>query len=135
MFSGGDILEISYKHPTLGSVVLFPKSAEDFTLDPGGFRSNDDANMITASGEMIDQINRVRWSMEGPVGWDMAVKDELAQMSRLSASPILADWTFTHINGTIWGGKGKPVGDLNGNTNTAQMSLKIAGERNLVPIS
>jgi hypothetical protein len=56
-------------------------------------------------------------------------------MSRLSASPILADWTFTHINGTIWGGKGKPVGDLNGNTNTAQMSLKIAGERNLVPIS
>jgi hypothetical protein len=135
MFSGGDILEISYKHPTLGSGVLFPKSAEDFTLDPGGFRSNDDANMITASGEMIDQINRVRWSMEGPVGWDMAVKDELAQMSRLSASPILADWTFTHINGTIWGGKGKPVGDLNGNTNTAQMSLKIAGERNLVPIS
>lgn len=135
MFSGGDILEISYKHPTLGSGVLFPKSAEDFTLDPGGFRSNDDANLVTASGEMIDQINRVRWGMEGPIGWDMAVKDELSQMRKLAASPVLADWTFTHINGTIWGGKGKPVGDIQGNTNTAQMSIKVAGGGELVPIS
>jgi hypothetical protein len=135
MFSGGDLLEISYKHPTLGSGVLFPKSSEDGTVDPGGYRSNDDANMITGDGQMIDQVNRVRWSFEGTVGWDMAVQDELDQMRKLSASSVQADWTITHINGTIWGGKGKPVGDIQGNTNTAQMPLKIAGGGQLTKIS
>lgn len=135
MFSGGDILEISYKHPTLGSGVWFPKSSEDFTIDPGGYRANDDANMVTGDGQMIDQINRVRWSGEGTVAWDMSVKNEIEQARKLSASPILADWTVTHANGTIWGGKGKPVGDIQGNANSAQMSVKLAGGGELVPIS
>jgi len=127
MFTGGDILEISYKHPTLGTGTWFPKSSEDGTVDPGGLRSSDDANMVTSSGQMIDQMNRVRWSFEGVVAWDMATNDELNQARALASSPILADWTVTHINGTVWGGKGKPVGDINGNTNSAQMSVKIAG--------
>ena len=135
MFSGGDILEISYKHPTLGSGVLFPKSSEDGTLDPGGYRSNDDANGITGDGQNIRQINRVRWSFESTVGWDMALQDEVDQMRKLAASPVDADWTFTHINGTIWGGKGAPVGDIQGNTNTAQMSIKISGGGQLTKIS
>lgn len=127
MFTGGDILEISYKHPTLGSGTWNPKSSEDGTLDPGGSRSNDDANMITGNGQMIDQINRVRWSFEGVVAWDQAVSDELEQARKLAASPVLSDWTITHANGTIWGGKGKPVGDIKGNTNTTQMSIKLSG--------
>ena len=135
MFVGGDITEISYKHPTLGSGVFFPKSSEDGTYDPGGYRSNDDANMVTGDGQMIDQINRVRWSFEGTVGWDTSIQNEVEQMSKLSGSPVLADWIITHINGTVWGGKGKPVGDIQGNTNTAQMSLKLAGTGKLVKIS
>ena len=134
MFTGGDILEISYKHPTLGAGTWFPKSAEDFTVDPGGYRSGDDANMVTSNGQMIDQMNRVRWSMEGPVAWDMAVNDELNQARLLASSPILADWTITHINGTVWGGKGKPVGDIQGNTNSSQMSIKISGGGQLTKI-
>lgn len=134
MFSAGDILEISYKHPTLGTGTWFPKSAEDSTVDPGGLRSNDDANMITANGQFIDQINRVRWSFEGAVAWDMVINDELNQARALASNPILADWTFTHINGTVWGGKGKPVGDINGNTNTAQISIKISGGGQLTKI-
>lgn len=134
MFTGGDILEISYKHPTLGTGTWFPKSSEDGTVDPGGLRSSDDANMVTSSGQMIDQMNRVRWSFEGVVAWDMATNDELNQARELASSPILADWTVTHINGTVWGGKGKPVGDINGNTNSAQMSVKIAGGGQLTKI-
>lgn len=135
MFSGGDILEISYKHPTVGAGTWFPKSSEDGTVDPGGYRAADDANMITGSGDMIDQINRVRWSFEGVVSWDMATVNELEQARLLAASPVLADWTITHINGTVWGGKGKPVGDINGNTNTAQMPIKLAGGGLLTKIS
>jgi hypothetical protein len=135
MFSGGDILEISYKHPVLGSGVFFPKSSEDGTFDPGGYRSDDDANSITGDGQMIDKINRVRWSFESNVAWDMSVQDEVGQMIALAASPVLADWTVTHINGTIFGGKGKPVGDIQGNTNSAQMKLKLAGGGKMVKIS
>jgi hypothetical protein len=135
MFTGGDILEISYKHPTVGAGTWFPKSSEDGTNDPGGYRSADDANMVTSDGQMIDQMNRVRWSFEGVVAWDMATNDELNQARLLTSSPILADWTITHINGTVWGGKGKPVGDINGNTNTAQMSVKLAGGGLLTKIS
>lgn len=135
MFTGGDLLEISYKHPVIGEGTWFPKSNEDGTADFGGYRSNDDANMITGDGQMIDQMNRVRWSFEGTVAWDTATNDELNQARLLASSPVLADWTVTHINGTVWGGKGKPVGDIQGNTNTAQMSIKISGGGQLTKIS
>ncbi|MDD5013663.1 MAG: hypothetical protein PHW73_00995 [Atribacterota bacterium] len=135
MFVGGDLIEISYKHPTLGSGTWFPKAGEDGTFDPGGYRAEDDANATTGDGQMIDKINRVRWSVEAVVAWDMAVNDELDQARKLSESPVLADFTITHISGVIWGGKGKPVGDIQGNSNSAQMSIKLAGGGRLTKIS
>lgn len=124
---GGDIIEITYNHPTLGSGILFPKAAEDSTFDPGGFVSNDDANGVDGSGEMIDQLSRKRWSFEGTVAWDMNTREDLDKIQSLSNDPVLAEWTVSHINGTVWGGTGKPVGDLQGNGNAATFSLKIAG--------
>jgi hypothetical protein len=124
---GGDILEITYNHPTLGSGVIYPKSAEDSTFDLGGFRSADDANMIDGGGRMIDQMNRVRWSLESTVAWDMNSSLELEKVVALAKSPVLADWTISHINGSVYSGKGKPVGDLQGNGNAATFTLKIAG--------
>lgn len=135
-YIGGDILEITYNHPTLGSGTIFVKSNEDSTLNSGGYRSNDDNNMITGDGQMIDHINRVRWSYESaPVAWDMTDKNEVEKLAAMAASPVLADWTITHISGAIWGGKGKPVGDVNGATNTAQVTLKLAGSGVLKRIS
>ena len=32
---GGDIVELTFNHPTLGSGIIFPKSAEDSTFDLG----------------------------------------------------------------------------------------------------
>ncbi len=134
-FVGGDITEITYNHPVIGSGTLFCKANEDGTLDLGGFRSNDDANSITGDGRMIDQINRVRGSFEAPpIAWDMVGENELQKLADMSRSPVLADWTISSISGSIWGGKGKPVGDIQGATNTAQITLKIAFE-NLKRIS
>lgn len=127
MAVGGDIIEITFNHPTLGSGIIFPKSAEDSTFDPGGFTSNDDDNMIDGSGEMIDQLNRKRWSFEDTIAWDMNTREDLDKMQDLQSDPVLADWTITHINGTVWGGTGKPVGDLKGNGNAATFPLKLAG--------
>lgn len=127
MFTGGDILEISYKHPSLGTGTFFPKAGEDLTVDPGGYRSEDKEDGITGDGQMIDTISRKRWSMEGTIAWDTNSQDELAQIAKLQASPEMATWTFTHINGTVWGGKGKPVGDAKGSSKDATLKIKVAG--------
>lgn len=127
MAVGGDILEITFNHPTIGTGVIFPKSSEDSTFDTGGPRSNDDANMVTASGEMIDQMNHVRWSVETTVAWDMNTREDLEKVVQLASHPVPAQWTFSHINGAVYGGTGKPVGDLQGNGNAATFTLKVSG--------
>lgn len=132
---GGDIIEVTYNHPTLGTGTLFPKSNEDSTYDVGGFRSNDDANMVDGGGNFIDQLNRQRWSFELVVAWDKDLSpDTLTAISNLSESPELAEWTFTHINGTVYGGTGKPVGDIQGSGNAATISFKVAGGGKLTTI-
>lgn len=127
-YTGGDVLEITYNHPTIGSGVIFCKSNEDFNLDPGGFRTNDDANSIASNGKAVRQINRVRGSVEGTIAWDMTDNDELDKLSQLAGNPLSADWTIESITGEIWGGSGFPVGDVMGNLNTALITLKLAFE-------
>jgi hypothetical protein len=124
---GGDITEITYNHPTLGSGVIYPKAAEDSTINPGGFRGNDDNNMVDGGGRNIRQLNRSRWSVETTVAWDNNVGLELEKMVALAGDPVEADWTITHISGTVWGGTGAPVGDMDGNGNQATFTLKISG--------
>lgn len=124
---GGDILEITYNHPKHGSGTIFPKAAEDSTINLGGLRSADDANMVTGNGEMIDQMNNTRWSVETVVAWDMNVRAELEKLNDLAGDPVPASWTFTHVSGVIYGGSGKPVGELGGNGNQATFQLKVAG--------
>lgn len=127
MATGGDIVEVTFNHPTLGTGTLLPKANEDSTYNLGGFRSNDDNNGITGSGEIIDQINNTRWSFGVVCAWDMNNRDDLDKVSQLAASPVMADWTITHANGVVHGGKGKPVGDYEGNGNAATFELKVSG--------
>lgn len=135
MATGGDIIEITYNHPTLGSGTIFAKSNEDSTFDLGGFRSNDDSEMIDGSGAMIDQINQKRWKFAVVVSWDMNANNELDKIVQLAGSPVQADWTFSSINGTVWGGTGKPVGDYEGNGNNPTFTLTVAGGGKLKKIS
>jgi len=127
MPSGGDIIEITYNHPTIGTGVLNPKSSEDSTYDNGGFRSSDDANMVQANGTMINQINRTRWSFAVKLGWDMSGAHELEVLSALASSPELATYTFANINGVIYKGTGTITGDINGNGNSSTIDLKASG--------
>ena len=127
MPTGGDIIEITYNHPTLGSGALYPKAAEDNTLMLGGFGSNDDDNGIDGSGEAIYQMNRKRWKAGITVAWSMNGLNELEILRELSSSIEEAVFTMTVVNGTVWKGKGKPVGDLEGNVNAATIALTLAG--------
>jgi len=93
-------------------------------MDRGGYRNNDDANQITGGGQAIFQKNRVRWSFEGPVLVDFT---EGATVEKLAESSEDGVWIITHISGAIYQGKGQIVGDLQPDTNSAQMSLKVSG--------
>lgn len=124
---GGDIIEVTYDHPTLGSSRFYAKSEEDGTIDRGGFRTSDDANGITGSGETIRKITRVRWSLEVMIRWDMSLGLDVQKLSDLAADPVEANWTFSHVSGVTWGGRGAPVGDIQGSTGEATTTMKISG--------
>lgn len=127
MAVGGDLLQGTYNHPTLGTGTLYYKSGEDSTLSLGGYQSADDAGGVDASGEMIDVMTAQRWSVEGTLGWDLNNREELENLQSLQSDPEPADWTFSHVSGVIYAGRGKPVGDLSGKANNATMSLKVQG--------
>jgi hypothetical protein len=125
-YSFGDVEEIVCQHP-LGEFRFYPKSNESFTLDKGGVRANDDANQITSNGQMMSQMNRVRWSIEGPVAVDTINDKELEDVNALMAHPELGTWTFSMLNGAVYKGKGRPVGDVQTDSNAGTMTLKVAG--------
>lgn len=127
MPTGGDIFEITYNHPIVGGGVLYPKSGEDNTFDLGGFNSADDAAMIDGGGNMIDQITRKRWKVGVTIANDMNTRLELQKIEAMAESPLQADWTITHANGTVYVGTGKPVGDKELNVNASTFSLTISG--------
>lgn len=131
LYRGGDIIEIVCQHPTLGEFRFSPKANESFTLDPGGIRTNDDSSQITGNGQAIYQMNKVRWSMEGPVGVDFTSGNEMENLPKLSESIEEGTWTISHISGNIWKGKGKVVGDLQPDSNAATMTLKVSGSGKL----
>lgn len=131
---GGDILEISWNHPTLGSGKFNPKAAEDSVLDLGGFVSSDDANMIDGGGNMIDQINQKRWRLECTAAVDTNIDLTLERLQALQADPQQATWTISHINGSVYAGKGKPVGDLAANWNQTTCKVTLGGGKKLKKI-
>lgn len=122
----GDIIEVTYNHPTIGSGVFFPKAAEGNTFDPGGIRNSDDANGIAGDGSLILTKNRVRGFFEIMIENDMNTRNDAEVIKALSADPLPAQWTISVINGTVWAGSGVPVGDINPDVNAGTMTLKIA---------
>lgn len=126
MPSGGDIIQITYNNPTVGSGTFYPKSSEDSTYDLGGIRTSDDVNMIQGNGVPIYQRNMVRWSFAVKCGWDMT-KEDLEALNDLAAAATETVMTFTNNNGTIYKGRGTFVGEIQGNGNSATVDIKASG--------
>lgn len=133
-FNGGDVFEINFNHPTIGTGTFFMKAGEDVTFDPGGFRTEDDMGSVAGNGEMIQKVNQMRWMIEGPIAWDMNGNNEIAVLASLAEDPVLATYTISHINNTVWRGEGKPVGDIQGSGQDATIPTKFSGGRGMVKI-
>lgn len=127
MAVGGDIIEVTVNHPVLGSRVFFPKANEGNTYDTGGIRTEDDADSVAGGGEMIWKKNRKAGFFEVVLANDQNTREDAAFIAQLAAEPAEGDWTFSIINGTVYGGKGIPVGDIQPNINDATFTLKVLG--------
>jgi len=121
----GDITEINFTHPEIGSGTLFPKANEESTIDLGGFRTNDDSNQITGNGTLILQKNRTVGFVECVIENDNNLREDLDKISQLTASPLQTNWTWTHISGAIYSGDGVPVGDIQAGLNAGTFTLKV----------
>lgn len=124
---GGDITEMTFNHPTVGTGVIFAKSDEDSELDLGGYRSADEEKGVDTGGNMIDTLTLSRWSATMVVAGDLTVREDLEKLVSLTESPVPATWTITHISGAIYQGIGKPVGDIKEALKAATIQLKVAG--------
>lgn len=132
MAIGGDIKEIAYKHPKVGSGIWYPKAGEDSTFDMGGFRSADDNAMIDGGGNMIDQINRVRPSLEVTIANNLNYtknQREYQNAIDLAKSPVLTTFVISHISKAVFKMEGKPVGDIQFNANAGTFTLKLSGSQ------
>jgi len=131
---GGEITEIKCSHPDLGDLSFKPISGEEATINRGGVRTEDDDEARTSGGEAIDKMNSRNWFVEVPIGVDFQDRDDQDLIDQLNASTKEADWTFSHISGSIYSGKGKPKGSDDGNMGTARMDLKVSGSGKLEKI-
>lgn len=123
----GDVIDVTCNHPTLGAANFFVKANEASTFNLGGFVSDDDDDMVDSGGNMIDKMTRKRPSFSVVLTNDMNTRQDLEKIAAYAASPVLGDWTVTHINGKVYGVKGKPVGDIMANGDTGNINLKVAG--------
>ena len=126
-YIAGDVVELVCNHPTLGIYRYQAKAGESFTIDKGGIRNDDSADGITGGGQVILKKNMVRSSVEGPVAVDMLGDMELSGTNDLAASADPGTWVMSCASGAVYRMLGWPVGDLQSDTNTAQMKLKVAG--------
>lgn len=134
-YLGGDITEISCSHPSLGDFRFATKADEDYSVDFGGFRNDDDASNISGAGALVSKKNRVRWSVEGPLLVDLQAGQDSKSINDLAESSEPGVWTYTHISGAIWKGTGEIVGDLVVGSNTAQIPVKVSGGGKLEKIN
>ena len=133
--SGGDLIEATYNHPSLGTGTFNFMGSEDGTFMLGGFSTADDTAKIDGAGNAIWTMNQKQWTVEGVISWDMNSGGSLKVLQDLTSSTEDSDWTFSSSNGTIYSGKGRPVGDLAGNTGQSTVGFKIAGGGKLSEVS
>ena len=110
----GDIKEITYNHPTIGSGRFRPKSGEGNTYKLGGYENNDDNNSISSDGDLIMTKNRVRGTLEAVVVNSTAEGEssDADIANQLNESSVPADWTFTTQADAVYAGSGFPVGEV-----------------------
>jgi hypothetical protein len=123
---GGDITEVTFNNPSVGSGFFKAKAGEGNSYDTGGIRTDDDDKSITGDGEPIWTQNRKMGHFQILIGNDMSIRKDLEKLALLAGSVDETTWTFTVINGTTYRCTGRPVGDLLADIDKSTIPLKVA---------
>lgn len=124
MIIGGDILEITANNTEVGSYTFSTPTEEEATINLGGLVST---VTTTADGRSIRSMKQTAWSVATGLSWDMLGIDDLDILSKLAASKVDTDFTFTHISGAVFAGKGTPVDALEGSAKEAKIPVTFSG--------
>ena len=131
MATAGDLTEIGYSNPDVGSGVLYPKADEDATIEYGGFINEDDESMIDGSGERITKKNRRAPMFEATIANDNSIREDYDKVVQLRESNAQTTWTLTHISGEVYEVTGQPVGANEVNLNAGTFTLKVLGNNKM----
>lgn len=127
-FIGCDFLQVGLKHPTLGTVNLYPKAGENGQIEIGGITTESEPKGITGSGEAIYKMSVGRWVVETPpIAWKRSGTDTLQTVQDMAADFEEIDCTFQLRDGSIYIGKGKIVGEIKGASYDSTIPLKFEG--------
>ena len=121
----GDVTEITVNHPDLGNRTLFPVANQGNKFFAGGLTNADDANGVTSNGELIVTKTRGVGFFEVLIEDDSNEREDANFIKQLAESPKPATYTLSLINGTVWSGKGVPVGNYEVDLNAGTMPLKV----------
>ena len=130
----GYLTEITVNHPTVGSAVFYTVQDSDATIDTGGIRSADEMGGVDTGGRMIDQKTLNRWMVGCEMSNAVNSTQEMEKLAAIAASSEEGEWTFAHISGVVFRGKGQVVGDIAPNLTTAKMAVKFSGGGQLARI-
>jgi hypothetical protein len=134
-YIGGDTLEVNITHPVEGLVTFQAKAAEDTTYDLGGVRVADEDNGVTGSGTMISSLNRKRWKVPVLIAADMNTDLDVEKVNRIAASTLESTMTISNLNGSIYKGTGRVVGEIVLNTNKSTCPITLSGGGKLTKIA
>jgi len=122
---GGDIEELAFNDPVLGTGFFQPMKDQDNIFIPGGYENADDG-MVTGNGTLVITKNRNVGSITILLANDTtAATSDVDIAKALQVSANEQTWTVAHSNGTVWRGKGVIVGALEANTNKSTFQIKI----------
>lgn len=134
-YLGGDTLSITIQNPKLGSVVFEAKAAEDTNYDLGGTRVLDEESSVTGSGTNIAAMTRKRWKVPVVIAADMITDLDIEKANKIAADTSENTITISNLNGSVYRGKGRIVGDIVLNTAKATCPITLSGGGKLEKIA
>lgn len=136
MPSGGDMIQISWNDPNLGSGTFYGKSGEDTTVNTGGAMTDDSDTNIDTAGNFINTMRLIPWKISSTISWDMInpQRREIEMLKKLTGTVNSQDFVFTNINGVNYTGNGKVVGAVEGSAKDCTMTITFMGGGTLAQI-
>lgn len=129
MPSGGDLREITWNNPDVGSGRFFTKAGETHSLDLGMMKTDDSADNIDTGGNFINIKTVKPWSYEAVIALDQNNPNrmELETAQALSNSFNPTDFTFSMFDGSVYVMSGSVVGDIVADRSKSTMPFKVMG--------